>query len=113
MTTVNMKDFIENGSKVTQGVMEEINKSVKPIIERERTKEDRSADIGELKGVLSAAKAAGLSKVIISVPVRLLAIDTSYQTPNRTERDLRQLVNNWVDYKCQPLMGVPHYEDGW
>ena len=49
MTTVNMKDFIENGSKVTQGVMEEINKSVKPIIERERTKEDRSADIGELK----------------------------------------------------------------
>ena len=56
--------------------MEEINKSVKPIIERERTKEDRSADIGELKGVLSAAKAAGLSKVIISVPVRLLAIDT-------------------------------------
>lgn len=94
MTTVNMKDFIENGSKVTQGVMEEINKSVKPIIERERTKEDRSADIGELKGVLSAAKAAGLSKVIISVPVRLLAIDTSYQTPNRTERDLRQLVNN-------------------
>ena len=45
MTTVNMKDFIENGSKVTQGVMEEINKSVKPIIERERTKEDRSADI--------------------------------------------------------------------
>lgn len=50
MTTVNMKDFIENGSKVTQGVMEEINKSVKPIIERERTKEDRSADIGELTG---------------------------------------------------------------
>ena len=107
MTTINMQNFMENQ-------VDNVNaNTVKPIIERKRTSEDKSADIGELKGILAAAKASGLRKTIINVPVRLLAIDTSYQTPNRTERDLRNLVNNWVDYKCQPLMGVPHFEDGW
>lgn len=112
MTTVNMNDYANKGNKAVQEIME----NVKPIIARERTErtaEEKSADIGELKGILAAAKVSGLHKVIINVPVRLLAIDTSYQTPNRTERDLRQLVNNWKDYKCLPLMGVPHYEDGW
>lgn len=117
MTTINMMDYVEEnankGNEVAKEFMEKVNGTIKPIIDRERSDEEKFADIGELKGILSAAREAGLSKVIISVPVRLLAIDTSYQTPNRTERDLKQLIDNWKDFKCLPLTGVPHYEDGW
>lgn len=117
MTTVNMKDYVEEttskGNKAAQEIMDKINETIKPIIERERSVNDVKEDIGELRGILKAAQNAGQTKVLVSIPVRLLAIDTSYQTPNRTERDLRQLANNWIDYKCQPLMGVPHYETGY
>lgn len=115
MTTVNMKDYVNgntNENKAVQEVINKINNDVKLIFARERTAEEKAADIGELKGILAAAKATGLNKVTVRIPSRLLAIDTSYQTPNRTERDLRQLIDNWEDFKCQPLMGTPHYETG-
>lgn len=116
MTTINMMNYVEenanNGSKAAQEVIDKINKDIKIIFERKRTLEEKAADIGELKGILAAAKASGMNKVTVYIPARLLAIDTSYQTPNRTERDLRQLVDNWSDFKCQPLMGTPHYETG-
>ena len=49
------------------------------------------ANINELKGILSDAIRRGLKYVILPMPVRLLTIDPGYQTPIRTERDLRYL----------------------
>lgn len=69
-------------------------------------------EVGELKGLLAGAREMGLPVAIIKIPVRLFAIDPAYQTPNRTERDLRYLVNNFDDRKLLPVTGVPHDEEG-
>lgn len=69
-------------------------------------------DKGELKGLLAAARMMGLKRVIISIPVRLFAIDITYQTLVRTERELGYLVNKWDERKLLPLMIVPHDEEG-
>ena len=71
-----------------------------------------NADIGELKGLLASARSQNLPVAIIRIPVRLFAIDPMYQTPNRTERDMRYLVNNFDDRKLLPVTGVPHDEEG-
>ena len=125
MTTVNIKDYVEEnankGNEAAKEVMEKVNKNIEnaagkivPIIsKKDRSTEEVAADIGELKGILAAAIASGLKKVIVKIPVRLLAIDTAYQTPARTERDLRPLVSKWDDVKCMPLLGVPHLEVGY
>ena len=47
------------------------------------------ANVGELKGLLAASRSMGMTVVILKIPVRLFAIDPRYQTPNRTERDLK------------------------
>ena len=69
-------------------------------------------EVGELKGLLASAREQGLPVAIIKIPVRLFAIDSAYQTPNRTERDLRYLVNNFDERKLLPVTGVPHDEEG-
>lgn len=71
-----------------------------------------TADIGELKGLLANAREQNLPVAIIRIPVRLFAIDPMYQTPNRTERDMRYLINNFDDRKLLPVTGVPHDEEG-
>lgn len=71
-----------------------------------------AGDIGELKGLLAASRAAGLTVAIVRIPVYLLAIDTRYQTPIRTERDLDYLTIKWDERKLLPLTGVPHDEEG-
>jgi hypothetical protein len=69
-------------------------------------------EVGELKGLLASAREMGLPVAIIRIPVRLFAIDPMYQTPNRTERDLRYLVSNFDERKLLPVTGVPHDEEG-
>lgn len=69
-------------------------------------------NVSELKGLLAEAKRSGAEVAIIKIPARLLAIDDSYQTPLRTERDLGYLINNWDKRKLLPLMVVPHEEEG-
>lgn len=69
-------------------------------------------EVGELKGLLANARGQGLPVAIIKIPVRLFAIDPMYQTPNRTERDLRYLINNFDERKLLPVTGVPHDEEG-
>lgn len=74
--------------------------------------EKNRGDIGELRGLLASARQMGLKKVILSIPVRLFAIDTAYQTDARTDRDLGYLVNNWDERKLLTLIVVPHDEEG-
>lgn len=66
----------------------------------------------KLEGMLKFAVDSGRNAVIMSIPVEMLEIDTSYQTEERTARDLGYLVRNWDDNKCLPLSGVPHWEEG-
>lgn len=70
------------------------------------------ANVGELKGLLTAPRMSGKRRAILDIPVSLFKIDSAYQTENRTERDLRYLINNWDEVKLQPLLGVPHDEEG-
>ena len=65
-----------------------------------------NGNVDELKGLLSAARANGEKKVIVRIPRRLMAIDTRYQMENRTERDLKYLVNNWDERKLLPVTGI-------
>ena len=74
--------------------------------------EMKTKEIGELKGLLASARQSGRTRVIVDIPVRLFAIDTAYQTPNRTERDLDYLVKGWDEAKLMPVIGVPHDEEG-
>lgn len=71
-----------------------------------------NGNVDELKGLLAAARANGEKKVIVRIPRRLMAIDTRYQMENRTERDLKYLVNNWDERKLLPVTGIPHDELG-
>lgn len=66
----------------------------------------------KLEGMLKTAIDSRKTAVIMSIPVDMLEIDTSYQTEARTERSLDYLVKNWDDNKCLPLSGVPHWEEG-
>ena len=75
-------------------------------------REEKLNNIFELKGLLADAKRRKLKAVIIPVPVHLMVIDTGYQTPVRTERELNYLTRNWDERKIGVLMGVPHYEEG-
>ena len=81
------------------------------VFERITGRENKGS-VGELKGLLKAALDAGMTAVIIKVPVELLDIDESYQIQERTNRSLAYLVNNWDDNKCLPVAGVPHWEEG-
>lgn len=69
-------------------------------------------NVGELKGLLSAPRAQGLKVAIVKIPVRLFAIDTAYQTEERTKRNLSYLINNYSEEKLLPVIGVPHDEEG-
>lgn len=69
-------------------------------------------EIGELKGLLASAREQGLRTAIIKIPVRLFAIDETYQTPIRTNRNLSYLISNFDDNKLLPVTGVPHNEEG-
>ena len=82
------------------------------VIEMKANKANGTGDIGELRGLLAASKAAGLKTALIRIPVRLFAIDGRYQTPVRTERDLTYLTNSWNERKLLPVAGVPHEEEG-
>lgn len=79
---------------------------------KEVTGKENKGNVSELKGLLKAAVDAGMNAVIVRIPVELLEIDESYQIPERTERSLSYLVNNWDDNKLLPLAGVPHWEEG-
>ncbi len=76
------------------------------------TGKKNTGDVGELKGLLAASRAAGVTTAIIRIPVYLMAIDSRYQTPIRTERELDYLTNHWNPKKLLPLIGVPHDEEG-
>lgn len=69
-------------------------------------------EVGELKGLLAAAREKGQNVAIIRIPVRLFAIDEAYQTEERTNRNLSYLVNNFTKEKLLPVTGVPHDEEG-
>ncbi len=69
-------------------------------------------NIGELRGLLASARSQGLTVAIIRIPTRLFAIDEKYQTPIRTNRSLRYLIDNFDDAKLLPVTGVPHDEEG-
>lgn len=69
-------------------------------------------NIGELKGLLATAKATGQNVAIIKVPVYMMAIDESYQTPDRTARKLNYLINRWDERKIGVLTVVPHEDEG-
>ena len=79
---------------------------------KEVTGKENKGNVSELKGLLKSALDSRLNAVIIRVPVELLEIDESYQIPERTQRSLSYLVNNWDENKLLPLVGVPHFEEG-
>ena len=70
------------------------------------------ANVAELRGLLADARRQNLTFVIVKIPIRLMAIDTDYQTPIRTERDLSYLTKNWDERKICTLTGIPHDEEG-
>lgn len=76
------------------------------------TGKQNKGNVSELKGLLKAAMDAHMNAVIVRIPVELLAIDESYQIPERTARSLDYLTKNWDDNKLLPLAGVPHWEEG-
>ena len=86
------------------------------------TNQETMANIAELKGRLAAAMRSGETFAIVKIPARLLTIDTAYQTPIRTERDLKYLTGNkkvngedvpiWDERKVGVLWGAPHWEEG-
>lgn len=78
------------------------------VISGKKSKGDKSL----LKGLTKMYVDAGCKVAIISIPVELLEIDSSYQTDIRTERDLRYLTDHWDENKLLPLVGVPHWEEG-
>ena len=78
------------------------------VVTGKRTRGNKDKLEGMLKTAIDSRKTA----VIMSIPVNMLEIDTSYQTEARTERSLDYLVKNWDDNKCLPLSGVPHWEEG-
>lgn len=78
------------------------------VVTGKKSKGDKSL----LRGITKMYVDAGYKVAIISVPVELLEIDTSYQTDVRTKRDLRYLTANWDENKLLPLVGVPHWEEG-
>lgn len=103
--------------KIPQGKLKMQNKNKKEVdvmckLFEEVTGKENKGNKGELKGLLKAAVDAKMNAVIISIPVELLDIDESYQTPERTARSLNYLVGNWDDNKLLPLAGVPHWEEG-
>lgn len=69
-------------------------------------------NIGELKGLLANAKDNHQNVTIIKIPTRMMAIDESYQTVDRTGRKLDYLINNWDERKIGVLTVVPHEEEG-
>lgn len=69
-------------------------------------------NIGELKGLLAAAKANGQNVAIIKVPVYMMAVDESYQTVDRTGRNLNYLISKWDERKIGVLTVVPHEDEG-
>lgn len=54
---------------------------------------------------------SGNCRVMDDLPIDLMAIDTSYQTEERTQRSLKKLIDNWDENKLEPITVVPHYED--
>lgn len=71
-----------------------------------------ASEIGELKGLLAPARDQGLTVAIVKLPRKLFAIDTAYQTEERTERDLHYLIKDFKKEKLLPVIGVPHDEEG-
>lgn len=78
----------------------------------EVTGRENKGNVGMLKGLLKDAVDRNAPNEVLSVPVDLLEIDPSYQIEARTDRSLNYLVSNWDDNQCQPLQGVPHWEEG-
>lgn len=73
---------------------------------------NKTQNIGIIMGMLSAAKANGKKKVLLDIPVELLAIDDSYQIEERTKRSMNYLLKNWDERWLLPLIVVPRYKDG-
>lgn len=101
-------DVIDTPTETTDKIVRcftdsELNDELPILGNKERTLEQRAEDIGELKGILASSIASGLSKVILKIPVRLLAMDTAYQIPERTERSLGKLLKEWDYDSCDPL----------
>ena len=86
--------------------------NITKVVDNTKKIEIDQANVSELRGLLAESKRNNLEVAIIKIPARLLAIDESYQTPLRTERDLGYLINNWDERKLLPLIVVPHEEVG-
>ena len=69
-------------------------------------------NVDTLKGMFMEEIRSGKLRTLKDIPVELLTIDTTYQTPVRTKRDMGYLVNNWSERKLLPLVVVPHFETG-
>lgn len=97
------------------------NKKVAEVINmmQENEKEEKAmlqvtkkGSVGELKGLLAAARKSDAQVAIVDIPRYLLTIDTRYQTDIRTKRSLNYLVRNFDRRKMMPLLVVPHDEEG-
>lgn len=51
-------------------------------------------------------------RALYEIPVDLLKIDEDYQTPERTQRSLKNLIDNWDENKLEPITVVPHEDEG-
>lgn len=91
---------------------ENANANITKVVDNTNKIKVDQANVSELRGLLAESKRNNLEVAIIKIPARLLAIDESYQTPLRTERDLGYLINNWDERKLLPLIVVPHEEVG-
>ena len=50
-------------------------------------------------------------RALIDIPVDLMTIDPSYQTEERTQRNLKKLIDNWDENKLEPITIVPNEEE--
>lgn len=121
---LNGKSISAKDEKEIMRIISRNRKNVCPVAEETESKlknlapgikmilENGNPSVDLLTGVLSEARKNGASVAMVNIPVRLLAIDTNYQVPDRTDRDVTYLINNWEDIQLMPLQGVPHWEEG-
>lgn len=82
------------------------------------TAKERMKEVGiETKANIDALEAQlinfmGLPYAIIKIPVNMLAVNEDYQTPDRTNRQVDYLINNFDRNKLLPITVVPHFDEG-
>lgn len=74
---------------------------------------NKSQQDQRFKDIMNDLKATTRLVALKDIPIELLAIDESYQTPERTNRGnaITKLAKNWDENKLEPIAVVPHVDE--